>query len=117
MHFVGEDETPAPHLQRAPVTGAEAQPLFERIMRNISLWLSYDLVHGDLSAFNILYWQGQVTVIDFPQAVDARVNPNAEILLHRDIENVCRFFARFGVHSDPAALARGLWRRYREGDL
>jgi RIO kinase 1 len=117
MHFVGDEEVPAPHLQHAPMTRAEAHPLFERIMRNISLWLSHNLVHGDLSAFNILYWQGQITVIDFPQAVDARVNHNAEFLLHRDIENVCRFFARFGVHADPAAIARGLWRRYMEGDL
>jgi serine/threonine-protein kinase RIO1 len=48
-------------------------------------------------------------VIDFPQACDPRVNTNAFRLLLRDIENLARFFERFGVHRDPFALADGYW--------
>jgi RIO kinase 1 len=95
----------------------EAPALFRHVMRNIELWLSLDRVHADLSAFNILYWEGVLTIIDFPQAVDPQVNPNAGMLLARDVENVCRFFARHGVHSDAAHLADRLWQRYWRGEL
>ena len=43
-----------------------AHDLFTRVMRNAELWLAYNVVHGDLSAFNILCWEGNVTIIDFP---------------------------------------------------
>ena len=28
------------------------------------------IVHGDLSAYNMLWWEGRLVIIDFPQAVD-----------------------------------------------
>jgi serine/threonine-protein kinase RIO1 len=37
-------------------------------------------------------------------------------LLTRDIANLCRFFARYGVRADAQALAGGLWRRVRWRD-
>ena len=59
-------------------------------------------IHGDLSPFNILWWQGRPWIIDFPQAVDARMNANSYALLCRDVENVCRFFAKRDVPTpDP----------------
>jgi RIO kinase 1 len=53
-----------------------------------------------------------VTVIDFPQAVNARTNPNAYDLLLRDIDNVCRYFTRFGIQSDAGRIAGDLWVRF-----
>ena len=55
-------------------------------------------------------------MIDFPQAVDPQVNPNARALLARDVTNVCRFFARHGVPTDPERIADLLWRRYWYGE-
>lgn len=112
MQFIGEGDEPAPPLNRVSLRREAANPLFERIMRNVALWLSLERVHADLSPFNILYLNGAVTVIDFPQAVDARKNPNAYDLLQRDIENVCRYFARYGVNADPARIAGELWTRF-----
>src|SRR5436309_2682820 len=100
--------------QRTVATGGG---LFTRIMRNVELWLAYNVVHGDLSAFNILWWEGNVTIIDVPQAVDPRVNPNARDLLARDIDNVCRYFSRSGVQADPARLAARLWTRFLHAEL
>jgi RIO kinase 1 len=118
MEFIGDPQgIPAPHLQHAPMEREEAHPLFRQVLRNVELWLSHDRVHADLSAFNILYWEGAVTAIDFPQAVDPQSNPNAQMLLSRDVENVCRFFARHGVQSDPARIAESMWRRYWRGEL
>jgi RIO kinase 1 len=69
-------------------------------------------VHADLSPFNVLYHEGRATVIDFPQAVDARTNRNSYELLRRDLHNLTQHFARYGVTADPDLLANDLWRRY-----
>ncbi len=79
--------------------------------------LAHHVVHGDLSPYNVLYWQGRPVIIDFPQAVDARENPNAQMLLARDVANVCRYFARQGVDCDPVAIADELWGRYMRARL
>ncbi len=57
-------------------------------------------VHGDLSAFNILWWQDAVVFIDFPQAVDMAANPQGIGYLHRDVVNICTWFGRRGIEAD-----------------
>ena len=56
-------------------------------------------------------------IIDFAQAVDPRYNRDVYPLLARDIERVCRYFARYGVEADAAALAADLWERYLRGEV
>jgi RIO kinase 1 len=119
MEWVGDADTPAPQLKDARLDLVQAQAAFELLMRNIELWLACNVVHGDLSAYNVL-WDGaraRVVAIDFPQASDPRVNANAERLLFRDVANVCRHFARWGVASDPDAIAADLWERFTYGEL
>jgi RIO kinase 1 len=62
------------------------------------------IVHADLSAFNLLWWNGTLTFIDFPQAVDLALNPLGLEFLQRDIENVAGWFARRGVSLDAKAM-------------
>ena len=117
MEYVGDESTAAPTLQHVALSPAEGEFLFRRLLRNVEIFLSCDLVHADLSAFNVLYWQGQIKIIDFPQAVDARFNPSARTLLARDIHNLCRYFARYGVEADASRLAQDLWRRFLRSEL
>ncbi len=123
MDYVGDAEEAAPLLREVDLPPDEAQPLFDAIMRNIALFLECNRVHGDLSEYNILYWQradaqGAATIIDFAQAVDPRYNlDDVFTLLARDIERVCRCFARYGVEADAEALAIDLWTRYLTGAL
>jgi RIO kinase 1 len=113
MEYLGTPEWPAPVLQQVTLAPEEARPLFDRLLWNVELMLfDHNRVHGDLSAHNVLYWQGQATIIDFPQAVGAYQNPHAEELLARDVERLCQYFARFGVSTNAAGLARDLWKRY-----
>jgi RIO kinase 1 len=42
-------------------------------------------------------------MIDFPQAVDLGVNPNALDLLHHDVTTMCTWFARRGLDCDGEA--------------
>jgi serine/threonine-protein kinase RIO1 len=118
MDYVGDAEDAAPLLREVDLPREEAQPLFDAILRNIELFLACDRVHGDLSEYNILYWQGAAKIIDFAQAVDPRYNSDDVFdLLARDIERVCRYGARYGVEADAEALAVDLWTRYLTGAL
>ncbi len=118
MDYIGDARDAAPLLREVDLPPEEAQPLFGSILRNIELFLACDRVHGDLSEYNILYWQGAAVIIDFAQAVDPRYNSDDVFeLLARDIERVCRCFARSGVEADAEALAIDLWTRYLTGAL
>lgn len=112
MEYLGDERLPAPALSDISLDRDEAAELFDAVMDNVRLMLDKHYVHGDLSAFNILYWQEKIAIIDFPQVVDARINPNAQMLLRRDIKRVCDYFSRFGVRSDPENIARELWTPY-----
>ncbi len=112
MAYVGDNDLPAPPLSDVTLEPAEARTLFDRTMQNVALMLDHHVVHGDLSAYNILIWHDDIQIIDFPQMVDARLNPFAFTLLARDITRVCDYFGRFGVNADPARLADDLWLPY-----
>jgi RIO kinase 1 len=117
MEWLGDGLAAATQLRHAPVTREEAPRLFERLMGNIELMLRNNRIHGDLSPFNILYWRGHLTIIDFPQAVDPRENRSAHDLLRRDLENVCRYFERLGVRANAHRIAGQLWARFLRAEL
>lgn len=117
MEYIGDEDGPASPLAVARLDRAEAQRVFDVLIRNVEWMLACDRVHGDLSAYNVLYRDGEVRIIDFPQAVDARFNSNALSLLERDVGNLCGHFARLGVPADGYRIARGLWSRFLRGEL
>ncbi len=109
IEYYGERGMAAPQLINVQLTREQARPLFEQILRNLALFLDCDRVHGDLSPYNILYWEEQLQIIDFPQAVDPMDNPHAFDLLVRDVENVLEYFAPHDILADPHRLALKLW--------
>jgi RIO kinase 1 len=56
-----------------------------------------NVVHGDLSAYNVLVWDDRITVIDLPQAVDVRTNRHARGLLERDVVRIYDHLERYGA--------------------
>lgn len=117
MEYLGDRQGPASALQNVEFSQDEVHLVFERLMRNIELLLANNYVHADLSAYNVLYWQGQIRIIDFPQAVDPRFNPNALSLLTRDIENICRYVERYGLERNGQHIAERLWWRFENAKL
>jgi RIO kinase 1 len=105
MEFIGDEAGPAPALYQVQLDSDEAEPLFRRLLWNIETFLACERVHGDLSAYNVLYHQGRAVVIDVPQAVDPHINANAPELLERDITNICAHFRKYGVRADPTRIA------------
>jgi RIO kinase 1 len=112
MEYIGAPDFPAPILETVTLEPEEVQPLFEQVVANIRLMLAHDLIHGDLSAYNILYWQGEITLIDFPQVVSPGQNRNAFRIFERDVVRVCEYFAGQGLARDGRELARQLWREH-----
>ncbi len=112
MEYIGDERMAAPALQGVTLEIAEAHTLFSEVLRNIELMLKHELIHGDLSAFNILYWQGKVTLIDFPQITAALSNRNAYQIFHRDVVRVCEYFQGQGLPCDGPELAEKLWWQY-----
>lgn len=109
----------APTLHLVALERAEAHSLFDQLLRNVEIMLSHGVVHGDLSAYNVLYCrrssseeEGEIKIIDFPQMVDPRANPDARAIFNRDVERLCQYFARFGVSANAPAIARDLWKRH-----
>lgn len=117
MQFIGDGERAAPALQGAHLEAEEVRPLFSQLMNNIELFLRCNYVHGDLSPYNVLYERGEITIIDFPQAVDPRENSHALDLLRRDVERICSYFMRYGMNVNPNRIAEHLWSRFLRMDL
>jgi RIO kinase 1 len=119
MEYVGAEDDPAVQLQHAQLAEGEAEGLFDRVLEDVEAMMRQNVVHGDLSAFNILYHRGRIAIIDFPQAVDPRQNQNAKTLLERDIAHVLQYFARHqvGLDEDAGRMARNLFNLWRYGEL
>ncbi|OJH41300.1 RIO1 family regulatory kinase/ATPase [Cystobacter ferrugineus] len=109
---------PAPRLEEAQLTPEEASALYFDLRNQAIRMLCCDLIHGDLSAFNILLGNRGATIIDFPQVVGAAANSQAEHFFRRDIENLRRYFEAV----DPSLRARAgdaaeIWRAYVKREL
>lgn len=112
MGYIGDIDGCAPTLSEVTLERAEAHELFERVLHNLDLLLAHQRIHGDLSAYNILYWEGQVTLIDFPQVVSPQINRNAFAIFKRDVTRVCEYFGKQGVRVDPGRIADELWKKH-----
>jgi len=89
MSFIGEDEIPFPQLRNAEIN--DPAIVYSEILNYIDiLYNKAELIHGDLSEFNILY-KDHPYIIDMGQSV-TRDHPRAHRFLMRDIHNINRFF-------------------------
>ncbi len=95
MEFIGKNGVNAASLkEQAP---SDPEKVYEILLTYMEkLYQKADLVHGDLSEYNIMMWKGKPVVFDVAQAVPTS-HPMAEFFLRRDLTNVNRFFKRLGV--------------------
>ncbi len=106
MAFIGDGDRAAPRLSDVDLDLLTARRVWRDLQREMRLILDAELVHGDLSAFNVLWWHERPVIIDFSQAVDAVVHPAARDLLRRDVERTAEYFRHQGVAVElDAALA------------
>jgi RIO kinase 1 len=117
MSYLGDEQLAAPTLNTVRLGVDEAESLFQELLRNVDIMLQHELVHGDLSAYNILYWApgdawGEMTLIDFPQVINLHTNRKARFILKRDLTRACEYFCQQGVDCNPNAVFNELWKRH-----
>jgi len=106
MAFIGDGDTAAPRLSEVHLDLETARRVWRDLQAEIRRMLDAEVVHGDLSAFNVLWWRERAVIIDFSQSVDAVTHPAARDLLIRDVDRAAGYFRRMGVAIDlGAALA------------
>ncbi|MCL9812084.1 serine/threonine-protein kinase Rio1 [Natranaeroarchaeum aerophilus] len=94
MEYIGTEDGRAKRLTEVSIENPETA--FEVVREYIKRLYGAGLVHGDLSEYNVLFYDGELVVIDVGQAVTIH-HPNAEEFLERDCENVASFFGRQGM--------------------
>ena len=98
MQFLGKDDRPYPQLKNVELE--DPGEVYHEIIGSMKmLFQGAELVHADLSEFNILIGD-KPYVIDMGQSV-TRDHPGAYEFLKRDIRNINRFFSGLcEVHED-----------------
>jgi RIO kinase 1 len=95
MEFIGKNGVNAPSLKEQPPNKPDR--VYSVLLTYLKrLYRKAELVHGDLSEYNIMMWKGEVVIFDVAQAVPTS-HPMAEFFLRRDLTNLNRFFSRLSV--------------------
>jgi RIO kinase 1 len=94
--FIGEEEAAPPLKDAYP---EDPGRFFRETVKQMKLLYRSGLIHGDLSAFNILNFKEKPVLIDFSQTTLVRT-PNSEDLLKRDLNNILNFFKKLGVEEE-----------------
>jgi RIO kinase 1 len=95
MEFIGKDGVCAPSMKE--LTPKNPEKVYETLLIYLKkLYSKAELVHGDLSEYNIMIWKNRPILFDMAQAVLIS-HPMAEFLLRRDLTNLNRFFNRLRV--------------------
>jgi RIO kinase 1 len=112
------DGTTARRLIDTTLDAEQANAAYHDMLVQLVRMLSCDLIHGDLSPYNVLWAAGGPTIIDFPQIVSAAQNSNSERFFMRDAESILGHFRAI----DPRLAARRgdaaeIWRAYVRREL
>jgi len=99
VEFIGEKGVPAPLLREVELENPE-EVYWELLEAVRLLYRKAELVHGDLSEYNVMFFRGKPVLFDLSQAV-LLSHPLAETLLRRDLKNLNRYFGRLGVRVKP----------------
>ncbi|WCJ19511.1 Serine/threonine-protein kinase Rio1 [Euphorbia peplus] len=97
MEFIGKDGDAAPCLKDASLSIDKLREGYREMINAMrTLYQKCKLVHGDLSEYNILYFEGHLYVIDVSQSVDVN-HPCSFDFLRKDCLRVSDFFKKHGV--------------------
>ncbi|ABO35977.1 protein of unknown function RIO1 [Methanococcus maripaludis C5] len=106
-------------LKRVNLIKIDVDPeeFFWKLMAEVKKTYDLGIIHGDLSEFNILIdSEGDFVLIDWPQAIEVgkkgkldklpfeEVEYDEEYYLKRDIENLLRYFKKYGIDKDVDKL-------------
>ncbi|CAH0720560.1 unnamed protein product, partial [Brenthis ino] len=97
MSFIGKDNKPAPKLRDVIMKPEKWLSVYNEVVDAMhKLYNIGNLVHADLSEYNILWWENKCWFIDVSQSVQPD-HPNGLEFLLRDCRNIINFFEKKGV--------------------
>ncbi|XP_066480261.1 serine/threonine-protein kinase RIO3 [Tiliqua scincoides] len=97
MSFIGQDQVPAPKLKEVKLSNEDMKKAYYQVLQMMQqLYKECNLVHADLSEYNMLWHGRQVWLIDVSQSVEP-THPHGLEFLFRDCRNVSQFFQKSGV--------------------
>ena len=99
MEFIGKNGDTAPVMKEEPPKNPAR--VYEQLLEYIQrLYQKAQLVHGDISEYNVMMWHNRPVLFDVAQAVRLE-HPMANEFLRRDLSNVTRYFRRLEVNVLP----------------
>ena len=108
VELIGSVEEAAPRVVHARLDGVGLRDAWAQLVDAMHVMIRCGVVHGDLSVYNLLWDNGRLVMIDFPQSVDPISHPEGIALLERDVANVSDWFGRRGVKCDASELFSSL---------
>ncbi|MFT4217131.1 MAG: RIO1 family regulatory kinase/ATPase [Micropruina sp.] len=109
MEFIADGPAAAPRRAQCAPTPDQLRWLWPQVVEALIRIGRLQLVHGDLSPFNVLVRglggpEPELVIIDVPQVLDLVSNPNGIDFLHRDCRNMADWFVRKGLAVDADTL-------------
>lgn len=97
MSFLGKDASPSPQLREANLNESQLKRSYEQSIDIMEkMYKQCDLIHGDLSEYNLIWHNDELFVIDLSQSMFSS-HPNANIFLYRDCKNILSFYRKAGL--------------------
>jgi RIO kinase 1 len=107
----------APRLGEIELSAEKAREYHRVLVRQVVLMLCCGLIHGDLSAYNVLVGPDGPVVIDFPQVVSAAGNNAARMMLLRDVNNLTAYLGRWAPDLLETWYGEEMWALFQAGEL
>lgn len=107
----------APRLGEVELDAEQARDYHRVLVRQVVRMLCCGLIHGDLSAYNVLVGPDGPIVIDFPQVVDAGGNNAARAMLLRDVNNLTASLGRWAPDLLDTWYGEEMWALFQAGEL
>ena len=107
----------APRLGELELEADQAREYHAFLVKQVQLMLCVGLIHGDLSAYNVLVGAEGPVVIDFPQVVSAGGNNAARAMLLRDVNNLTATLGAFAPELLDTWYGEEMWALFETGDL
>ena len=99
MEWITVDGETAPRLAQTRPAPDLLASYYDQLREVLATMVQHGLVHGDLSAYNILAAGDRLVIIDLPQIVDLVGNPAGMDFLMRDCTNIATWFRSKGLEA------------------
>lgn len=118
MELVADaDGYAAPRLGEVGLSAQTAREYHRFLVGQVARMLCVGLIHGDLSAYNVLVAADGPVIIDLPQVVSAAGNNAARTMLRRDVGNITICLSRFAPELLDTHYAEEMWALFEQGEL